>query len=125
MNLLLDSPALLWALAAPEKLAPPARDAVADPRHSVYFSAASVWELELKASKGKLLLPDRWLDTALESGFVEITVTSADAAAAARLPWHHEDPFDRMLIAQATGRSLRLATRDARLAAYAVAIFPV
>jgi PIN domain nuclease of toxin-antitoxin system len=125
VNLLLDSHTLLWALAAPEKLNPRARDAVADPHNAIYFSAASVWELELKASKRKLVLPERWLEAAAASAMVEITVTSADAVAAAHLPWHHQDPFDRMLIAQARLRSLQFATRDTLLAAYGSAIFPV
>lgn len=125
MNLLLDSHALLWAISAPEKLAPRARESIADPRNAVYFSAASVWELELKASKGKLTLPEAWLAAATASGFVEITITSADAVGAAALPWHHQDPFDRMLVAQAKGRSLHLATRDPFVAAYGVPILSV
>ena len=125
MNLLLDSHALLWALGAPEKLKPRAHDAIVDPRNAVYFSAASIWELELKAAKGKLVLPERWLEAAPGSGFVEITITSADAVTAAHLPWHHQDPFDRMLIAQASVRSLQLATRDSFLAAYGFQILPV
>lgn len=125
MNLLLDSHALLWALAAPQTLSPASRSAIANPRNAVYFSSASVWELELKASKGKLTLPQDWFAAALETGFVEVTVTSGDAVAAARLPWHHQDPFDRMLVAQARARSLQLATRDRILAAYDVPLLEV
>ena len=125
MNLLLDSHALLWAISAPEKLTPRARESVADPRNAVYFSAASVWELELKASKRKLFLPEGWLAAATASGFVEITITSADAVGAAALPWHHQDPFDRMLVAQAKVRSLHLATRDGIIGTYGVPILPV
>jgi PIN domain nuclease of toxin-antitoxin system len=125
VNLLLDSHTLLWALSAPDKLIPRAREAISDPRHAIYFSAASVWELELKASKRKLVLPAEWLAAATGSGFVEITMTSADAVGAAALPWHHQDPFDRMLVAQARARSLQLATRDPLMATYGVPILPV
>jgi len=120
MNILLDSHALLWALHDPQRLTLEARAAIADTRHVVYFSAASVWELELKAAKGKLTLPSHWLDAAETTGFVELPVTARDAAASAALPWHHSDPFDRVLIAQAAARGLRLASRDPLITAYDV-----
>jgi PIN domain nuclease of toxin-antitoxin system len=120
MNILLDSHALLWALHDPQRLTLEARAAIVDTRHVVYFSAASVWELELKAAKGKLTLPPLWLDAAETTGFIELPVTARDAAASAVLPWHHSDPFDRVLIAQAAARGLRLASRDPLIAAYDV-----
>lgn len=121
MNLLLDSHALLWALHDPARLTPMARTAISDARRAVYFSAASVWELEIKAAKGKLTLPDEWLAAAMETGFTELPVTADDARRSARLPWHHSDPFDRMVIAQAQGRGLQVATRDPLMGAYDVA----
>jgi PIN domain nuclease of toxin-antitoxin system len=120
MHILLDSHALLWALHDPMRLTLEARAAIADTRYMVYFSAASVWELELKAAKGKLTLPPNWLDAAQATGFVELPLTASDAQASARLPWHHSDPFDRALIAQAVERGLRLATRDPLMNAYEV-----
>lgn len=125
MSLLLDSHALLWALHAPERLRADARDVIRDPERAVYFSAASVWELELKAARGKLDLPDDWLDAAGRTGFLELPVTAVDAWASARLPWHHADPFDRVLVAQALGRGLRIATRDPLMAAYGVPLLEV
>lgn len=125
MNLLLDSHTLLWALHDPERLAPDARAAIVDPRRLVFFSAASVWELELKAAKGKLALPSNWIDTAEATGFVELPVTSSDARMSAQLPWHHSDPFDRVLVAQARTRGLQLATRDALLEPYDVPLLMV
>lgn len=122
MSLLLDSHALLWALHAPERLRPEARELIRDPGHAVYFSAASVWELEIKAARGKLELPEDWLATVEDTGFLELPVTAADASASARLPWHHADPFDRVLVAQALERRLRIATRDPFVAAYGVPI---
>ncbi|GMV05623.1 MAG: hypothetical protein AMXMBFR53_19000 [Gemmatimonadota bacterium] len=125
MNLLLDSHTLLWALHAPERLRPEAREAIRDPERAVYFSAASAWELEIKAARGKLELPDDWLAAAGHTGFLEIPVTAAEARESARLPWHHADPFDRVLVAQARRRGLHLATRDPLLSAYDVPLLPV
>jgi PIN domain nuclease of toxin-antitoxin system len=125
VNLLLDTHALLWALHDPARLLPAARAAIADARHLVYFSAASAWELELKAAKGKLTLPNGWLEAAEHTGFVELPVSARDASHSARLPWHHSDPFDRLLVAQAQSYGLRLATRDPLLSAYEVPLLAV
>ncbi len=125
MNLLLDSHTLLWALHDPQRLSADARAAISDPRRLVYFSAASVWELELKAAKGKLALPPQWLDAAVSTGFVELPVSGSEARASAKLPWHHNDPFDRLLVAQAQANGLRLATRDGVFTAYEVDLFAV
>src|SRR5690606_24745126 len=113
VTLLLDSHALLWALHDPEKLRPVARTVIEDPANTVFFSAGAVWELELKAAKGKLTLPSDWIDAAIATGFQELPISAADGVASARLPWHHNDPFDRMFIAQAATRRWKLASRDA------------
>jgi PIN domain nuclease of toxin-antitoxin system len=125
LNLLLDSHALLWALHAPDRLDAQAAALIRDRGNAVYFSAASVWELEIKAASGKLDLPDDWLQAAQEAGFVELPVTALDARASARLPWHHRDPFDRVIVAQAQAHALRIATRDPDLASYAVDLLAV
>lgn len=125
MNLLLDSHTLLWALHDPARLAPAAREAIADARRVVYFSAASAWELEIKAAKGKLTLPGDWLAAAEATGFLELPVTASDTRHSAQLPWYHSDPFDRVLIAQALSRGLQLATRDPMMAAYDVPLMTV
>lgn len=125
MNLLLDSHALLWALHDPARLVPAARAVISDARRAVYYSAASAWELEIKAAKGKLTLPEDWLTAAEETGFLELPVTASDARRSARLPWHHTDPFDRVLVAQALTHGLHLATRDSLLAAYEVPLLAV
>ncbi len=118
MKLLLDSHILLWSLSAPEKLTPQAREAIIDPVNAVFFSAASVWELELKASKGKLTLPLGWVGEIRKVGFVELKIGSEVAAVSARLPWYHTDPFDRLLVAQAQEHGLTLVSRDLVLASY-------
>ena len=91
----------------------------------MYYSAASAWELELKAAKGKLVLPQDWLAVAESTGFLHIPVTAPVAQASARLPWHHSDPFDRLLIAQAMEQGLRVATRDTVFRAYDVPLLEV
>jgi PIN domain nuclease of toxin-antitoxin system len=122
VNLLLDSHVLLWALHDPEQLTVEAVEAVRNPRNAVFFSAASAWELELKAATGRLDLPADWLDTAEATGLLEIPVTAAVASLSAQLPWHHKDPFDRILVALALERGLRVATRDGMLASYGVPV---
>lgn len=125
VNLLLDSHALLWALHDPQRLTSTAREVISDPRSLVYFSAASVWELELRAAKGKLTLPSDWIAATETLRFTELPVTSHDARRSAELPWHHGDPFDRLLVAQAQLRGVRLASRDPLVAAYDVPVFVV
>jgi PIN domain nuclease of toxin-antitoxin system len=124
MNLLLDSHALLWALHDPGRLRPGAAEAIRDERRAVFYSAASAWELELKAARGKLALPDGWLAAADQTGFLHLPVTAAEARASARLPWHHADPFDRLLIAQARAHGLTLATRDPLISPYGLPVLP-
>lgn len=125
MNLLLDSHALLWALADPAKMRTEAVAEIQNPKNAVFFSAASVWELELKAAKGKLHLPANWLNSARTTGFTELAVDSDSASASAHLPWHHSDPFDRLLIAQALAKNFRFATRDSFAGLYEVTILKV
>lgn len=120
MDLLLDSHALLWALASPEKLSRQAAAEIRHPGRAVFYSPASVWELEIKVARGKLVLPADWTDALARAGFLELAIGTAHAVAAARLPWHHQDPFDRMLIAQAQTQGLRFVSRDHFAAAYGV-----
>ena len=122
MRLLLDSHALLWALSAPDKLSAGAAREIRAAANNVWFSPASVWELEIKRSQGKLELPDDWLDTVERARFVELPIRSSHATLAGRLPWHHRDPFDRMLVAQALVENLRLVTRDRIAMAYGVTL---
>lgn len=121
MRLLLDTHALLWWLDDDPALSEVAREGIADPNSEVLVSAASVWEAEIKAATGRLDLRVDLLDQIAINRFVELPVTARSAVEAARLPLHHRDPFDRMLIAQARVEGLRLVTRDARVASYDVA----
>ncbi len=90
----------------------------------VYLSAVSAWEISIKRALGRLDLRDEeFLYGLRESGFTELSVTVEHSLAAGNLPLHHRDPFDRMLIAQATTEGLRLVTHDRTLSAYDVSTF--
>lgn len=119
MRLLLDTHALLWWLADRE-LGVDARAAIEDPLNEVFVSAATAWEISIKRALGKLRVPDD-LTTQLEANdFTPLAISIDHAFAAGSLPKHHDDPFDRMLIAQATLEKLTLVTRDQHFAAYDV-----
>ena len=124
MILLLDAHALVWWLADAPRLSPVARGAIADPANDVVVSAATIWELTIKRSAGKITLADN-LAVAIEAaGFSGVPVTSVDAEVAAALPPHHRDPFDRMLVAQALRLDATIVTRDRLLEAYGAPILP-
>ncbi|MGY1710242.1 type II toxin-antitoxin system VapC family toxin [Geodermatophilus sp. SYSU D00758] len=120
MTLLLDTHVLLWWLADDPRLSPAMREAIAEPSTAVMVSAASAWEVAIKAAIGKLSVPAGLQQELERHGFDELPVTVEDGLAAGALPRHHDDPFDRMLIAQAVRRRLVLVTADRRLADYDV-----
>lgn len=120
MSLLLDTHVLLWWLTDADRLPERMRTAVADAANEVFVSAASAWELSIKAALGKVTIPDGLREELEQQDFKELAVTLEDGLAAGALPRHHDDPFDRMLIAQAARRDLLLLTVDRRFADYAV-----
>lgn len=120
MTLLLDTHVLLWWLAEDDRLTPTMREAIADPATPVVVSAASAWEMAIKAGLGKLTIPGDLAGELERQGFDELPVTVQDGVAAGALPRHHADPFDRMLIAQAARRRFVLVTADRRFADYDV-----
>ncbi len=126
MTLLLDTHVLLWWLAASPKLGAGARKAIASPDATVWISAATAWEIAIKTSLGRLTLgepPDVALPRELDrNGFRPLAVTIAHALAVRRLPTHHMDPFDRLLIAQAALEGLTLVTADPILRRYDVVV---
>lgn len=122
MRLLLDSHILLWLLTADPVLPRSVVEQLFDERNELLISAVSIWELEVKRVKGKLVAPEDLLDRAESAGFGWADLTADNALDAARLPRHHGDPFDRLLVAQAQGEAATLVTRDARLAAYDVPV---
>ncbi|NAZ81574.1 PIN domain-containing protein [Kineococcus sp. R8] len=119
-TLLLDTHVLLWWLSDDERLPERMRAAVADDENEVFVSAASAWEMSIKAALGKLTAPGGLREEMEQQGFTELPISVDDALAAGALPRHHDDPFDRMLIAQATRRGLQLLTVDRRFSDYDV-----
>jgi PIN domain nuclease of toxin-antitoxin system len=120
--LLLDAHTLLWWLADDATLSRPARAAIRSPLNDVLVSAASVWEIEIKRALGKLEAPDGLIDAIGTAGFGSVSITPTDATRAGRLPPHHRDPFDRMLVAQATRLDAIVVTRDPSFAPYDVEV---
>jgi PIN domain nuclease of toxin-antitoxin system len=125
VNLLLDTRVLLWCLLDPSRLGAAATSELQNPANTLFASAVSAWEIAIKQSLGKLTLPgpaDVWLPLAcLATDIGWLPVTAVDAAAVGRLPWHHRDPFDRLLVAQVRG-GLTLVTHDRAVAPYGIPI---
>lgn len=118
MRLLLDTNVLLWTLAGSSRIRP-VSDLILSTDTEVYVSTAAWWEIAIKAAIGKLAADVSELRAAArDSGFLELPVYGAHTEALARLPLLHQDPFDRMLIAQAMVEPMRLLTGDRQLAAY-------
>ena len=121
MRVLLDTHVLLWALAEPRRLDAETRATIESGDTEVLFSAASIWEIAIKAGLGR---PDFAFDpaeiarAALDTGFTELAVRSNAAALAGRLPLLHRDPFDRVLVAQAIVEPASLYTADQQLVRY-------
>lgn len=125
MRILLDSHALLWWMDDPAKLSAKARAEIANPANAVFASAASIWELGLKVSKGKLRLPLGFHEMLGEHGIQPLPFTAPHAIESISLPAIHGDPFDRALVAQCRLESLTLATRDGILANYGIPVLEV
>lgn len=123
MNLLLDTHAFLWWLADDPALGTEARRSIGDPAAIVHVSAASLWEISIKQALGKLDVESPDLaEEVSANGFVELPVTGRHALAAGALPRHHDDAFDRMLVAQASLEGLTLVTRDPAMTEYQVTL---
>ena len=117
---LLDTHVLLWWLDRPALLSEAARREISDGRNTMYVSAAAVWEIAIKKALGKLRAPDNLEEAMAENRFLPLPVTVGHALGVLKLPLHHRDPFDRMLIAQALQEGFTLISRDAHVARYGV-----
>jgi len=121
VKLLPDTHLLLWALGSPHRLSKGARGLIADPENELYFSVASIWEIVIKSMKG---YADYQFDpriirrTLLDNGYIELPIDSNHAISLLTLPPIHKDPFDRLLIAQATVEGILLLTIDKQVARY-------
>jgi PIN domain nuclease of toxin-antitoxin system len=119
---LIDTHVLIWLDTQPERLSEHILGLLRDPKHDVYCSAASFWEIAIKQNLGKLQVQGPLPGLLERYGFAELPVTASDAETVRALPPHHRDPFDRMLIAQAMARNLVLVSGDRQIRAYEVAI---
>ncbi|CAN5131870.1 type II toxin-antitoxin system VapC family toxin [soil metagenome] len=126
MTVLLDTHIWLWWLADDPRLPHGAEDVLDDRRNVFFFSAASVWEMAIKSAAGRLRVDaDAVAEQTRTSGVNELPVTTSHALQVSRLPSHHADPFDRMLIAQSLVEPMRLMTHDGTLAHYGETILLV
>jgi PIN domain nuclease of toxin-antitoxin system len=124
MSLLLDTHIALWAITGDVSLGKEFLDRLrTDP--DIFLSPVSVWEIAIKQSIGKLPGPADLPERVRDLGFQELLVTHTHAIAAGRLPLHHRDPFDRMLVAQAATEGFTLVSRDQSIALYDVDILQV
>jgi PIN domain nuclease of toxin-antitoxin system len=118
MRLLLDTHILLWWIGDDPALSRTACALIASPDNTIFISPVSTWEIWIKKSLGKLELPSEFEEVLLKEEFEHLPLTVAHTRAVAELPWHHRDPFDRMLIAQAQAADLTLLTADDALTPY-------
>ena len=118
VDILLDTHVFLWWDSRSPKLSDPARKLIAAPANRVFVSAASIWEIAIKRRLGKLDFDGSPTDAVRANSFVELGISGADAEAAGGLDWTHPDPFDRLILAQATRRQLTIITADRVMQGY-------
>ncbi|NLG22528.1 MAG: type II toxin-antitoxin system VapC family toxin [Actinomycetales bacterium] len=120
MTLLLDTNVVIWLLLGERRSIPDdVADSLGSPAETVLVSAASVWEIAIKRSLGKLRIGDNWYAALMGLDLNHLQVSAAHAVGVEDLPWHHRDPFDRILVAQALAEGAVLVTADRSLDAYA------
>jgi len=126
VKLLLDTHVWIWLLTDPDRLSGPARTALAAPDNQLHLSSASTWEISVKAAAGRLEIdgsPESLLQEAIvASGVLPLPIEHSHALQTGRLPGHHRDPFDRMLVAQAQVERLTLVSADRQFADYDVEV---
>jgi len=122
VRLLIDSHALLWILGSPKQLSMRARSALGDPANQRFVSVAALWEIAIKVSAGKLHTPMALDEAVTRSAATPLAITIDHVKCVQTLPFHHRDPFDRMMIAQAMEEGLTIVTRDRHFPAYGVPI---
>ena len=124
MNLLLDTNAFLWFISGDERLSENARPAMEDLSNNCYVSIATLSEIAIKVSLGRLKLPRPFDEVVTQqirlNGFIELSITPAHLEVLLSLPFHHRDPFDRLLAAQAKADGMTIVTPDRVLDAYEV-----
>jgi PIN domain nuclease of toxin-antitoxin system len=122
MKYLLDTHVLLWWLANDEELTPDHRQIIRNKRNTCFISAATVWEICIKAGLGKLVVAEEYLDVARAQGFLELPISWNHTQGIKQLPDYHKDPFDRLLISQALSEGMTLLTVDENIKKYQVPV---
>ena len=124
MKVLLDTHAFLWLISGDDRLSETAQKTFLDPGKILFFSAASLWEICIKISLGKLSLKSGWLKTIEDEMKINaiqwLSIEMTHCVKLINLPFHHRDPFDRMLVAQAMVDDMQLLSRDTRLSSYEI-----
>lgn len=122
-RLLLDTNVVVWLLLGQrERFSSETIQMLEDLDNTISLSAVTVWEIAIKRSLGKLTIAEEWAPALGGLGLEPMPVTAVHAAAVERLPWHHRDPFDRLLVAQASTERCGLVSADARLSAYGIEV---
>ncbi|HEU0154689.1 MAG TPA: type II toxin-antitoxin system VapC family toxin [Stellaceae bacterium] len=125
IRLLIDTHILLWADERPGRLAPTLRMTISEESNAILVSAASIWENAIKRAIGKLRFERPIVAAVLALGFDILPVSGLHAEHAGALPRHHDDPFDRLIIAQAYFERMVLGTQDRRMLPYGVTILGI
>jgi PIN domain nuclease of toxin-antitoxin system len=124
MKVLLDTHVFLWLIIGDERLSKKAKQVFLDPQNQIFLSAVSLWEIGIKKSLGKLSLKNGWvkqLEKEMKINTIQvlpIEMTHCDHIS--KLPFHHRDPFDRMLISQAIAERMAIVTGDSRFSDYGI-----
>lgn len=118
MKLLLDTHVLVWAATSDARLSQAAARLIDDEANTLYFSAASIWELAIKGAERTGINPALLRKELLDAGYLELPITSAHGLTVGSLPNHHRDPFDRIMAAQALAEGISLLTHDSAMHAY-------
>ena len=117
---LLDTNILLWWFKRHKSLGPKTQEIIRDPNNVIFVSSVSIWEISIKKGKGNLIVPDNFKDFLEHEDFTELNITHEHASHILKLPQHHADPFDRMLISQAVVENLTLVSTDNKISQYKV-----
>jgi PIN domain nuclease of toxin-antitoxin system len=124
LNLLIDTHTLIWYYETDARISATARAFIEDPANLVFVSAASHWEIAIKISTGKLKLAESFLDfvqhAITDNGFSIVPIETRHTAQLTTLPYHHRDPFDRLMVAQAIVETMPIISVDPALDSYAI-----
>jgi len=118
VKILLDTHILLWAISDSDKLSEEHRRIIENPDNVIFISIATLWELTIKQSLGKIDLPDSFLSDLTHNGYETMKIEVSHLIELKKLPLHHRDPFDRILIAQAISENCKLLTTDHEILKY-------